>query len=277
MPASKYIEEALQKAPQREMLDSDREMLEQLSQGYLVSLPPFDCFSQAVSTAVNRSLDESGIFADNKEDRINFLARTFYHFTREVRGEKLATIKHIHQAMDGCRRCEKLEPPVVFSAGASDALILMVGEGPGAEEQKKRRPFVGKAGALLQKQVERAGIDKRWLYISNTVRCRPPGNRVPAPSEIENCFPWLLAEIEIISPHIIVTLGNVATSAFLGNKAGNMKDIHGHFFVLGTSVIMPTYHPSAALRGLAEAEKGLPEDLKKIAKFLDYMVKVKDR
>ena len=146
---------------------------------------------------------------------------------------------------------------VVFGAGARDADLVFVGEGPGAEEDKQGIPFVGRAGQLLTRLIDGIGMTRDDVYIANVVKCRPPGNRDPQPIEIETCRPYLEAQLELLAPRVIVTLGNFATKLLLDTKEGITK-LRGQEFVYrqaasGTAepvtvTLVPTLHPSAVLR-----------------------------
>jgi DNA polymerase len=148
---------------------------------------------------------------------------------------------------------------VVFGAGSRDADLVFVGEGPGAEEDKQGIPFVGRAGQLLTRLIDDIGMTRDDVYIANVVKCRPPGNRDPLPIEIETCRPYLEAQLELLSPRVIVTLGNFATKLLLDTKEGITKlrgqersyriasqqgSVHQPF----TATLVPTLHPSAVLR-----------------------------
>jgi uracil-DNA glycosylase len=141
---------------------------------------------------------------------------------------------------------------VVFGVGSRDADLVFVGEGPGAEEDKQGIPFVGRAGQLLTKLIEGIGMTRDDVYIANVVKCRPPGNRDPLPEEIETCRPYLEAQLALLNPKVIVTLGNFATKLLLNEKTGITK-LRGRQFKYqtesGAAVLIPTLHPAAVLRG----------------------------
>ncbi len=158
-----------------------------------------------------------------------------------------------------CTKCPLAEgrTQVVFGAGDPDADLVFVGEGPGAEEDRQGIPFVGRAGQLLTKLIEGIGLARDDVYIANVVKCRPPGNRDPAPVEIEACRPYLEAQLAFIAPTVVVTLGNFATRLLLDTKDGITK-LRGREFVYrdGPAVLVPTLHPAAVLRsgGVALAQ-----------------------
>jgi uracil-DNA glycosylase len=152
----------------------------------------------------------------------------------------------------GCTRCVLAEgrTQVVFGVGSRAARLVFVGEGPGAEEDRQGIPFVGRAGQLLTRLIEGIGLTRDDVYIANVVKCRPPGNRDPQPPEIAACRPYLEAQLDFLAPSVLVTLGNFATKLLLDTKEGITK-LRGQEFEgrAGASVVIPTLHPAAVLRG----------------------------
>jgi uracil-DNA glycosylase len=140
---------------------------------------------------------------------------------------------------------------LVFGAGNANADIMFVGEAPGAQEDKMGLPFVGPAGKLLEQLLGEIGLERKDVFINNTLMCRPPGNRDPLPEEIEECKPFLVKRIELIEPKVICTLGNYATKLLTGSPRGITK-VHGEpqqREVGGRTVTLyPLFHPAAALR-----------------------------
>ncbi|HPF20486.1 MAG TPA: uracil-DNA glycosylase [Syntrophomonas sp.] len=149
----------------------------------------------------------------------------------------------------GCRGCRLRETcqQVVFSAGSADAKIIFIGEGPGSDEDEQGVPFVGRAGQLLNQILAAAELKREEVYITNVVKCRPPGNRLPNPDEVKVCRSYLEAEIRIIKPHIIVCLGAMATQTVVDPKA-RIGQLRGRWLQRNGIRIMPTYHPAALLR-----------------------------
>jgi uracil-DNA glycosylase family 4 len=150
----------------------------------------------------------------------------------------------------GCTRCP-LAPTrtqVVFGVGDPGADLMFVGEGPGAEEDRQGIPFVGRAGQFLTRLIEGMGLARDDVYIANVVKCRPPGNRDPQPVEIESCRPFLEAQLALVAPRVLVSLGNFATKLLLDTKEGITK-LRGREFTYGGAVLIPTLHPAAVLRG----------------------------
>jgi DNA polymerase len=155
-----------------------------------------------------------------------------------------------------CRRCPlaRGRTHVVFGEGDPHADLMVVGEGPGREEDQQGRPFVGRSGKLLDRLlVEEVGVAREAVYIANVVKCRPPGNRDPLPEEIEACRPWLESQVDLIGPRVVLTLGNFSTKLLLQTTDG-IRRTRGRVYPWGRTgaVLVPTYHPAAALRGGGE-------------------------
>lgn len=165
--------------------------------------------------------------------------------------EKGLALEDIRREIGDCRRCRlhKGRRNIVFGSGNPKATLVFVGEGPGREEDREGLPFVGAAGEMLTRIIERVLHMKREdVYIANVVKCRPPKNRTPRPDEIASCLPFLEKQLEAIKPKVIVTLGSVAAQSLIGTKEG-ITGLRGrfHYYREGT-VIMPTYHPAYLLR-----------------------------
>ncbi len=136
---------------------------------------------------------------------------------------------------------------VVFGEGDANTDLMFVGEAPGRSEDEQRRPFVGAAGQLLDKILTAADIDREEIYITNSVKCRPQENRFPQPEEQKACFPWLVRQVQLIEPKIIVCLGSLATKTILGPESKVTK-MRGEVFRRKGINIIPTFHPAALLR-----------------------------
>ena len=150
-----------------------------------------------------------------------------------------------------CTRCPlaATRTQVVFGVGDPDADLLFVGEAPGRDEDLQGEPFVGRSGKLLDRLLdEELGIDRSAVYIANVVKCRPPDNRDPRPEEITACRPYLTEQVSLIAPRVVVTLGNFATKLLLDTDQGITK-LRGASYPVGDTVLVPTFHPAAALRG----------------------------
>jgi len=167
-----------------------------------------------------------------------------------------------------CRRCPlcELRKTIVFGEGNPQAQLLFVGEGPGEEEDRQGRPFVGRAGQLLDKIIAAMGLKRDDVYIANIVKCRPPGNRAPKPQEVEACTPFLNEQIRAINPRVLCALGSVAAKFLLGTEA-TISVLRGRFHTYGKVDLMATYHPAYLLRN-PEAKKPVWEDMRLIMERL---------
>ena len=170
-----------------------------------------------------------------------------------------------------CTRCElhRSRTEAVPGEGPTSAEIMFIGEGPGATEDKQGRPFVGASGKFLNQLLEQAGVTRADVFITNVVKCRPPGNRDPLPDEIEICTSnYLQHQIEIVNPSIIVTLGRHSMGLFF--KGAKITQIHGQMRQVGDRFVIPMFHPAAALHQLSLRETimadfaRLPELLKEV-------------
>ena len=179
--------------------------------------------------------------------------------------------KHLLDAIDrqevrSCTQCPlcKSRTQTVFGEGNPDAGLMFVGEGPGQNEDRQGRPFVGRAGEMLNKQIVAMGLTREQVYIANVVKCRPPNNRAPTPIEAQTCWRYLRRQIDIIRPRVIVTLGGPATKLLLETTKG-ITAIRGSWHRFdqlvpdGPSIpVMPTFHPAYLLRAYT------PENRKKV-------------
>ena len=148
-----------------------------------------------------------------------------------------------------CTACRLSEgrTQAVFADGSPDADIMFIGEGPGFYEDREGLPFVGKAGMLLNRLLGEVGLNRRDVYIANVVKCRPPGNRDPRPDEIEACKHFLVEQIRMVDPAVVMTMGNFATKLLLKTSTGITRT-RGTVFPWWGRVVIPTFHPAAALR-----------------------------
>lgn len=149
-----------------------------------------------------------------------------------------------------CTRCPlcSSRTNTVFGVGDPQADLMFVGEGPGHEEDLQGEPFVGRAGQLLDKQIAAMGLTREQVYIANIVKCRPPGNRVPTPDEAAACMPYLLRQIELIQPKVIVGLGATAVKYLLDNPRIAITRMRGQWQTFRGIDLMPTFHPAYLLR-----------------------------
>ena len=162
-------------------------------------------------------------------------------------------LKDLYAQAQKCTRCTALantRKSVVFGAGNADAELMFVGEAPGASEDEQGLPFVGRAGKLLDQLLGEIGMERKQVFICNTLKCRPPGNRDPVPLEIENCRDYLLRQVELIEPTVICTLGNFSTKLLRADTTG-ISRLHGReeVRIIGPRAVRlyPLYHPAAAL------------------------------
>ncbi len=167
--------------------------------------------------------------------------------------ERREALKASYLEARGCVRCPQLaatRTQVVFGAGNANADLMFVGEAPGAEEDKQGLPFVGRSGQLLTELLSEIGLQREDVFIANTLLCRPPGNRDPAPSELSNCESFLWEKLDLIAPVVVCTLGNFATKLLRGDTTG-ISRLHGRaeLRTLGprTVHLLPLFHPAAAL------------------------------
>jgi DNA polymerase len=169
-----------------------------------------------------------------------------------------------------CTRCplHQTRTNVVFGTGDPSSGLVFVGEAPGRDEDLKGEPFVGRSGQLLDRLVwEELGLTREHFYIANVVKDRPPANRDPLPNEIEACRPWLEAQLDLIDPKVVVTLGNFATKTLLATKEGITK-LRGRTYPYRNGVLIPTFHPAAVLRGGGQPMAQVRADLIRVKEAL---------
>jgi uracil-DNA glycosylase len=170
--------------------------------------------------------------------------------TAEERREELKAVWRQAQTCTRCPQLASTRQTVVFGAGHADADLMFVGEAPGANEDRQGLPFVGQAGRLLDTLLGEIGLSRADVFVANVLRCRPPGNRDPLPTEIEACSDYLFRQLELIEPKVVCTLGNFSTKLLRGDPTGITR-LHGRAEVrqIGprTVRLYPLYHPAAAL------------------------------
>ncbi len=180
---------------------------------------------------------------------------------------RLDELRVVAEACTACRLADT-RTKVVFGVGAPDADLLFVGEAPGKNEDLQGFPFVGAAGRLLDTLMEEVGIDRRRSYIANVLKCRPPNNRDPQQDEIEACKGFLRAQLELIDPRVVVTLGNFASKLLLKTDVGITR-LRGQAYPWWRGkILIPTFHPAAALRSGDRVTNQMREDFKLIGEAL---------
>jgi len=174
------------------------------------------------------------------------------------------TLPKIREDIGDCTRCKlhKGRHKIVFGDGSAKAQLVFVGEGPGADEDAQGLPFVGRAGKLLTQMIEAMGLQRKDVYICNVVKCRPPENRAPEPDEVATCSPYLLRQIDVIQPKVIVCLGAVAAKTLLQTNRG-ITQFRGQWLEWRGRKLMATYHPAYLLRN-PNAKGEVWKDLQKV-------------
>ncbi|KJS29855.1 MAG: hypothetical protein VR64_18790 [Desulfatitalea sp. BRH_c12] len=178
------------------------------------------------------------------------------------------TLEDIRSDLGECRRCglSAGRTHIVFGEGSPDAELVFVGEGPGFEEDRSGRPFVGPAGELLARIIEAMKLTREKVYICNVVKCRPPENRNPEPAEIQACRPFLQRQVAALRPKVICALGTFAAQTLLDTPQA-ISALRGHFHDLNGIKVMPTFHPSYLLRH-PEYKREVWADMKKVMALL---------
>lgn len=182
--------------------------------------------------------------------------------------DKPAALRAIREDIGDCTRCKlhKGRKNLVFGVGNPNADLMFIGEGPGADEDEQGEPFVGRAGQLLNNMITAMGLRREEVYIANVVKCRPPNNRQPERDECETCMPFLLRQIEIIGPKIVVALGATAAKNLLGLN-DSMGNLRGKLYDFRGTKLVVTYHPAFLLRDPRQ-KKETWKDLQAVMQFL---------
>jgi DNA polymerase len=200
--------------------------------------------------------------------------------------EKIEKLAAVQERVRPCIKCPNLassRTQTVFGVGNPDADIMFVGEAPGADEDAQGEPFVGRAGQLLTKIIKAMGFPREEVYIANVLKCRPDvpagsfGNRPPTPREMQTCRPYLMEQIDIIKPKVIVALGAVAVEGLLGTRAP-MRELRGRWDSFNGTPLMITYHPAYLLRNQSPSEKRkVWEDMMLVLERLEKPINEKQR
>lgn len=195
------------------------------------------------------------------ESYITKLPHSLDIFSTEEDWHNSTNLNELESKINTCIKCElgKTRTNFVFGVGNPNADIMFIGEAPGGEEDLQGIPFVGRAGQLLTKLLKVVGIERKDVYICNILKCRPPNNRKPLPSEIEMCKPYLIKQIELVQPKVIVALGATAVEGLLNIKK-KMGELRGSILSFNKIPVIVTYHPAALLRN-PNWEKDFIEDL----------------
>jgi DNA polymerase len=191
--------------------------------------------------------------------------------SQATRAGRAQTLAQVRELLGDCQRCKLAEcrNKIVFGVGSERAPLMFVGEAPGAEEDRRGEPFVGRAGELLDKMIAAMGWTRDSVYIANVLKCRPPGNRDPEPDEVAECEPFLDLQIEVIKPRLIVTLGKPAAHLLLKTRAP-ISALRGRFQDFRGIPVMPTFHPAFLLRQ-PQRKRDTWSDLKQVIAALDRL------
>ena len=184
--------------------------------------------------------------------------------------EHVASLRELESIASVCTDCSLSEgrTNVVFSSGSPDASLMVVGEGPGRQEDEQGIPFVGRSGQLLSRLLGEIGLDREDVYIANVVKCRPPHNRDPRQDEIDACKPYLRRQIELVDPAVVVTVGNFSSKLLLGTTTGITR-LRGTAYEWWGRYLVPTFHPAAALRGGEQVTNQIRADLAVVRDIID--------
>jgi uracil-DNA glycosylase len=183
------------------------------------------------------------------------------------------SLDEFERSISKCGNCVlgKTRTRFVFGVGNQQARIVFVGEAPGRDEDEQGIPFVGRAGQLLDQMLAQIGLDRRHVYICNVLKCRPPNNRDPEPAEVATCKPYLLAQLSLISPDVIVCLGRHAAAALLDDESP-MRDLRGRVLPWQGFQVLVTYHPAYYLRNMNQLHYG-EEDFQLLRRLYDELPK----
>ncbi len=186
--------------------------------------------------------------------------------------QKTTSLDELEKLICDCTKCRlhKGRNKFVFGTGNQNADVLVIGEGPGAEEDKQGLPFVGRAGQLLTDMLRAIKFERQEVYIGNVVKCRPPDNRTPLPDEMDTCMPYFKKQCELIKPKLILCFGLTAAKGLL-KKRDSLGELRGKIFEYEDAKVMVTYHPAALLRN-PNWKKDCWEDLKKFRKLYEEIL-----
>ena len=184
--------------------------------------------------------------------------------------DEIEVLSELESIALGCTACvlSETRTNVVFGSGAADADVMIIGEGPGQQEDEQGLPFVGRSGQLLESLLGEIGLARSDVYIANVVKCRPPKNRDPREDEIDACKGYLRRQIQLIDPTCVITLGNFSTKLLLRTTIGITR-MRGTAYEWWGRYLVPTFHPAAALRGGERVTNDIREDLALVRSIID--------
>ncbi len=235
--------------------------------------------------------DQQAIFGDMFFEKLSFelqpkrtkelAVKLSTEVTEEEKGEnslfveefqKTESLDELNKMICACQLCAlgKTRTKFVFGVGNHNADAMLIGEAPGADEDQQGEPFVGRAGKLLNDILKAINFVREDVYIANILKCRPPGNRDPLPSEMETCMPYLIKQIDLIKPKVILCLGRVAANGLL-NKKLTLTALRENTYELNGIKVVVTYHPAALLRN-PNWKRGCWEDVKKFRNIYDNLL-----
>ena len=219
-------------------------------------------------------------------ERLPHASRTTLAQLRFVAPNKAELLALVRERVRVCTKCAHLacsRTQTVFGVGNPDAELMFIGEAPGVDEDRQGEPFVGRAGQLLTRIIETMGLIREEVYIANILKCRPDaprgsfGNRPPTPLEMQTCRPYLVEQIDIIQPKVLVALGAVAVEGLLGTR-GTMRELRGRWHSYNGTPLMITYHPAYLLRNQAPSEKRkVWEDMLQVLEQLERPITERQR
>lgn len=211
---------------------------------------------------------------NSTESKVEEESESYHTEETESLDEKLNSCSSLEELRDLCEQADELKTDLentnlVFGVGNPNADLMLIGEAPGADEDKQGEPFVGKAGQLLNKILKAINFDREDIYIANILKHRPPGNRNPNPDERLRSLPYLLRQIDLIDPKIILCLGKVAGTTLL-KKEDSLGNLRGQFYPFRGAELTVTYHPAALLRN-PEWKRPVWEDVQKVRERYDEL------
>lgn len=253
------------KATNTEQTQSRLSLLESTKLSRLASLPKRDnLFTKPIEQKEQPQMAKQKVVEED-------LSNSLFGDISQTLPESKETIEEIRADIGNCTRCPLHEgrTKIVHTTGNFSADLMFVGEAPGANEDAEGVPFVGRAGQLLNKIIEAIGLKREDVLVGNINRCRPPGNRTPTLPEAHTCRPFLIREIAVIRPKVIVVLGNAACQNLLDTKVGITK-LRGNFQDYYGVKVMPTFHPAYLLRDPSKKRETW-EDMKKVRDYLNSL------